>query len=744
MVNATAVEDRTTTPVPRRGLLAALGRAAVRYRRAVLALGLSAVAAAAWAGAGVSSHLQSGGWAPPTAPSQRADALLSSHFHGGTPDLVVLARASGSVDDPAARGTGAHLAERVRADPAVSGVDSYWAGPSAADPALRTKDGHGALLLVRLTGEARHTAPQGLLSAVTGRQGPLHLTPSGPAALTRDLQRRSQHDLQTSELIALPITLLLLVWAFGGVLAAWLPLAVGVAAIAGTLAVLRAVCCFTEVSVYALNWTTAAGLALAVDYSLFLVARYREERRAGADHMAAVERSMSVAGRTVVVSAGIVMLSLTGLLLFPLPFLRSMAYAGIPVVALAAIAALVLVPAGLSHRRRPVPEDEHRADRWGRLALAVMRHRVPVALATALVLGAFALPFRHAEFALSDERVLPHDAPAVTTVRELRTLFPDLDHTEVDVVLPRWNPAGDADRLTALDAYARRLSTLPGAASVRTATGDYVHGSRVPAPCGSDCAAPARRFLSAHDTWLAVHGPSEPFGTDTVRLARAVRASPAPVPPLVTGAPALLLDVRQAVADRLPWAVAIVIAATLALLLVFTRGIFLAAKAVVMNALSMTATFGVMVWIFQDGHLRHLLGGFTATGTVDLLTAITVFFLAFGLSMDYEVLLLARVVEAHDRTGDTRSAVASGLQGAAPLFTASAAVVSAVLLSLAGSGITTIKLIGVTVAVSVAVDALIIRPLLVPAVMALAGPANWWTPRLPRTGGRRNGPQAPL
>lgn len=268
---------------------------------------------------------------------------------------------------------------------------------------------------------------------------------------------------------------------------------------------------------------------------------------------------------------------------------------------------------------------------------------------------------------------------------------------------------------------------------MRTATGVYTHGERLPRPCAAatDCGVPARRHLSpAGGTWLAVRGPSEPFGPASVRLARAVRAADAPTTALVAGPPARLLDVRDAVASRLPTAIAIVVATTLVLLLMFTGGaLFLAVKALVMNALSMTATFGAMVWIFQEGHLRSLLGPFTVTGQTDIMSPVTVFCLAFGLSLDYEVLLLARVTEEHRRTGRTTAAVAAGLASAAPLFTASATVVAAVLLSLAGSGITTIKLIGVTVALSVAMDALVVRPLLVPAVMSLAGEANWWSLR---------------
>nr|WP_277816918.1 MMPL family transporter [Streptomyces caatingaensis] len=583
---------------------------------------------------------------------------------------------------------------------------------------------------MRLSGDRGHATVNRLMPVVTGRHGPLRVVASGPALMARDMQEQSRRDLRTSELVAVPVTLVLLLWAFGGVAAACLPLAVGGVAVVGTLAVLRAVSAYTEVSLYALNVTTVVGLALAVDFSLFLVARYREERGGGRAHEEAVERAMATAGRTVVVSAVIVALSLTGLLVFPLPFLRSLAYAGIPVVILAAVAALALVPAGLScfgadrFVGRRYGARGRTSDAWRRLAGGVIRHRFPAAVGAVLVLVLVALPFRHVSFSLSDERVLPGTAPAVAAMRDIRAEFPDFGPTELDAILPGWGPGGSAARLAELDRYARRLSALPGALSVRTATGTYAHGSRTEGPSR----ALADRYLSDGGTWLAVQGPTEPFGPAGVRLARAVRTTRAPTAPLVTGPPARLLDVQQVVGSRLPAAIGIVLSATFVVLLLFTGGLFLAVKALVMNVLSMTAAFGAMVWIFQDGHLRPLLGDFVVTGGTDLFTPVIVFCLAFGLSMDYEVLLLARVVEAHRRTGETMPAVAAGLAAAAPLFTTSAVVVGAALLSLAGCGMATIKVIGVTVALSVVVDALIVRPLLVPAVMSLAGAANWWSP----------------
>ncbi|WP_406112898.1 MMPL family transporter [Streptomyces sp. NBC_01014] len=744
------------------GLLALAGRLAVRRRSVVLLLAAALTLLCALAGHDVSGRLVNGGFVPDSAPSARAQRTMES-FGGGAPGFVLLARTRGTVDAPEARRDGVHLVSRLLTDPQVVGVDSYWTGsvrPRRAAPAgtdraadalvraLRTADGHTAVVLVRLRGSAGGTraAVDRLLPEVTGVRGPLRVDATGQAAALKDLEDQSEKDLRTAELIAAPAVLLLLLWAFGSLWAALLPLAVGAVAVAGALAVLRALTTVTEVSVFALNLTTAVGLAMAVDYSLFLVARYREERAAGASHDAALRQMMTTGGRTVVVSAAVVGAALAGLLVFPLYFLRSLAWAGLAVVALAAVTALLLVPAALSclgedragtdwfARRRFRGATEQ--GRWYRLAVLSMRRPVAVGVGGLLVLAALALPFHRAVFGLSDERVLPPTASVAGTARVLHTQLPAVTGSSTDVVLPHWQPESPR-RLSELDAYASRLSALPGATGVRTVTGVYAAGRPVlscpahatdPAAVRVTCTDLAARHRAAAGTWVAVSGPASAYGPASTRLTRDIRSTGAPTAVRLAGPAAELADIKSAIAGRLPYAAGLVALCTLVLLALFTRSLFLPVKALVMNLLSLTATAGGMVWIFQDGHLRFLVGDFTVTGTIDLLTPMVAICLAFGLSMDYEVLLLSRIGEAHTRTRDTARATAAGLQAAAPLFTASAAVVIAVLLALASAQITVIKLIGVTVALSLLIDTLLIRPLLVPAVMALAGPVNWWLP----------------
>ncbi|MFE7837069.1 MMPL family transporter [Streptomyces sp. NPDC057474] len=742
--------DRTRSPGP----LTVLARWAVRRNRLVLAAAALFVLLTGLLSAGVSAQLGNVGWLAENTSSAHTRAMLNRSSHGGMPHLLLLARTHGSVDDVAARTAGTRLVEDLRHEQGVTAIDSYWTGPRSPatevspppppDPLLRSTDGRTALIALWLDADqhVQHDATGRVMARATGRHGPLETHVAGQAAVTRAFQQHSEQDLLRLELLAMPATLLLLILVFGSVPTAFLPLAVGAVAVTGTTALLRVIVAFTPVSTFALSLTTAVGLALAVDYSLFIVARYREEIANGLPHHQALVRATCTAGRTVAVSAGIVAVSLLGLLVLPLTLMRSLAIAGISVVLLAATASLLIVPAALAcfgerrarrdylaHRRRAARS----AARWHSMAITVMRRPITVLTVTSTLLLLLALPFRDVVFGLSDERALPPNSPVARTMQDLRTDFPQVG-TEIDIVLPDWYPTGQ-DSADRLDAYARQLSELPGVQGLRTATGTYLDGAPLGPLCkpSSEAAAHSpcaglQRFTLPTGTWLAISSSPRPYSTAGIDLLHSVRTQPAPAPAITGGATADFLDTRDAVFQRLPGSLTIVAVATLALLLVFTRSLFLPLKALLINLLSLTATFGSMVFVFQQGHLRRLVGDFTVTGTTDLTLPLIAFFLAFGLSMDYEILLLARISEAHSRTRDTIRATAEGLQAAAPLFTASAAVVLVVLLALAVTDVANIKAIAVTVAFSVLLDAAVIRPLLVPAIMKLAGPANWWLP----------------
>ncbi|MGG2463636.1 MMPL family transporter [Streptomyces sp. RGM 3693] len=752
MSNAT----RTTTagsPPPGPGLgkradrsrLAALGRLLVRRRVLVLVAVLLAVAAAVPIGGGVADRLSGGGFTDPAAESSKAAKFLADRFGSGAPNLVLLARTSGSVDDPRAATDGRDLSRRLAQEPGVLSVASYWTTPHELASPLRARDGRSALVLLRLGGDedrVRDIAKE-LVPRFTGRQGVLRLSATGTAQVYVEVQKQSDQDLFRAEAYAAPVMLLILLFVFGSAVAAVLPLLIGVCSIVGTFVVLRVLSELTSVSVYAINITTALGLGLAIDYSLFIVTRYREERARGLDTTEAVAQSVRTAGRTVLFSALTVALALSALLVFPLYFLRSFAYAGVAVVALSAIAALVVLPAVLGllgpridaldvrrlFRRGPQPGADHdtlagpaagtaTGGFWHRLATAVMRRPVLCAAGVITLLVLLGLPFTRISFGLIDDRVLPTSAPAHRTAQSVREEFSSRETSALSVVLPTVSGSADLERIAA---YAARLSTLPDVARVDTVTGSYAAGRQV-------VAVSAASFAAGDASWLSVVPSVEPDSSAGVKLAERLRADSAPGPVLVGGDGAELADTRDALAARLPEVALIIGATTVVLLFLFTGSVLVPFKAVLLNLLSLTATFGAMVYVFQEGHLRSLVGDFTVTGSVDISIPVLMFCVAFGLSMDYEVFLLSRIKEVYTETGDNTRAVAAGLERTGRLVSAAAVLFAVVMLALATSGITFLKLLGVGLALAVLLDATLVRGVLVPAVMRLAGRANWWAP----------------
>jgi len=429
----------------------------------------------------------------------------------------------------------------------------------------------------------------------------------------------------------------------------------------------------------------------------------------------------------VLFSAVTVAVSLAALLVFPLYFLRSFAYAGIAVVGLAALAAVVFLPAVLAtlgprvdslvvwrRKQKDVGEGF-----WHRLATFVMRRPVPVALSVIAILLVLGAPFFGVKFGQPDDRVLPTSAPARQVQDAIRAKFQDRESTPLAVVAPRTNGAGTST----VAAYAEQLSRVPGVARVDAATGSYAQGALVfPANAAS------ARFTAPDATWYSVVPSVEPVSPAGERLVREIRAAPAPFPVMVAGMSAELVDSKQAIFSRLPLALGIIAIVTFIVLFLMTGSVVLPIKALALNVLSLAATFGAMVFIFQDGHFSNFLN-FTATGTLDTSNPILMFCIAFGLSMDYEVFLLSRIKEEYDRTGDNVSSVAVGLERTGRIVTAAAALLAMVFIAFSTSQISFIKMFGIGLALAVIMDATLIRGLLVPAFMRLMGGANWWAPR---------------
>lgn len=714
-----------------------LARWVVHGRWWVIGTALVFVATAGALGSGVAKKLSAGGFETPGSESfHAANALVKRFPTAGEPDfVVVLETTAGSVDTASVSHLGLEMTSRLSSQPEVIEAASYW---SLGEPRqLKSTDGREALIIAALRGSLnqRVHAAERLSPLFTNATGTVRTSVTGTAEVDRQVSDRSQKDLRRSELITTPIVGAALVIVFGSLVAALLPLVVGGLAIVGTLVVLRALASLTEVSIFAMNLTTALGLGLAVDYALFIVSRYREELLTGVSSRVAVGRSMQTAGRTVAFSAGTVMISLLSLLVFPQVYLRSFAYAGAAVVGLAAVAAIVVLPAVLvilgpriEKGRLFAVRASGRETLWSRQARRVMLHPVAYGLTVTALLLTLAVPFLGIHLGQVDDRVVPGDVSSSRRATDqIRRHFVSRESSALRILLPGVSPT----RAPAINAFAERLRTLPGVARVDAATGFYFHGGQTlpatPSPL-------SQRFFNTaypNDTWVSVVPSIEPISSAGERLVADVRSIRAPFPFAVAGSSARFVDARQSIIDRLPLALGIIAIVTLVLLFLMTGSLLVPVKALVLNVLSLTATFGAMVFVFQEGRFAGLLG-YTPTGFVDIFTPVLVFCIAFGLSMDYEVFLLSRIKEEYDIDRDNERAVAVGLGKTGRIVTAAAVLLAIVFLGLTISEVLQVKLFGLVLSLAVLVDAFLIRATLVPAFMRLAGRANWWSPRFLR------------
>ncbi|QEV21778.1 MMPL family transporter [Streptomyces alboniger] len=702
-----------------------------RARTVLIWAGLLTLAAGA-AGIGVFGQLKSGGFEDPTAPSSRAARLLDKEF-GGTPDLVLLVRPrAGTVDSPAVRAAGDDFTDRLSRRQGVQDVVSYWRTPAAA---LRAEDGSGALVLVQLAGDGEEVAERaaaliadhadaddkadadadGREEGAPGRA--FTVVAGGPSGLGHDISTQVAKDLGLAEGIAIPVTFALLVLVFRGLAPALVPLGIGVVAVLGTFAELHLLARVTDVSVFAINLTTALGLGLAIDYGLLMVSRYREQLAAGQDPREAVGQTVATAGRTIVFSAATVAAALAAPLVFPLAFLRSFAYAGLGVVATAALCALLVTPALLTvlgPRLTPRSVRAGGGDRlWERIARTVLRHPLRTALPAFAVLVVAAAPLLGVRFGTPDERVMPENTPSRTVAAALRAEFPHGGGVDsLDVVVTGGSAPSD------VAAYARAVSEVTGVDSIdhdtRTSPGSDLH----------------------HITVRTSHPPASEEAAHLVKRVRAV-ALPGPGEALVGGPAARAVDTKQAIGDRLPLALAMIATSTFVLLFLFTGSVTQPLRALLLNALGMGAILGTMVWIFQTGHFSGLLG--CTPMPMDTAMTLLMFCVVFGLSMDYEVFVLGRIKELHDQGLPTAEAVPRGLGRSGSIVSAAAALLAVSLLAFATSSVSFMQMFGLGSGLAVLLDALLIRGVLVPTCLRLLGRHNWYAPRPLRALHRRFG-----
>jgi RND superfamily putative drug exporter len=694
-------------------------------------------------GVPVAKHLSPSGFADPNSQSSRATQLLTDKFGQGDVQLLVIVTAGDRFDSPSARTAALDVIDQMKRSGHVIGIASAWTSPPQAAAALVSRDQKTGLITAGIVGNEhdQQTYAKDLSDRITRDRDGIVVRTGGTAMVNLQVTEQSQHDLLLMESIAIPLSFLVLVWVFGGVFAAALPVAVGLVAILGALAVLRVTTFFTDVSIFALNLTTAMGLALAIDYTLLMISRYRDELAEGAGREEALTRTMLTAGRTVLFSATTVALSMGAMVLFPMHFLKSFAYAGVATVAFAALAAIVITPAVISmlgdrldsldvrrlfrralSRSEPVPRPIEEQF-WYRSTKFVMKRAIPIGLTGVVVLVILGAPFLGVRPGFPDDRVLPSSASAHQVGDRLRGDFTNNSETAIPVLIPDANGLSDAQ----IARYAADLSRVADVTAVSAPMGAYVGGKVAGPPSAATGLASGSALLTVEsaaplfsdrssDQLDRLHAVSTP-GNRTVEFAGTAQTNS---------------DSVDAITSRLPAVLGLIAVIMLVLLFLLTGSVVLPLKALVLNVLSLTAAFGAMVWIFQDGHLGAF--GTTSTGTLVANMPVLLFCIAFGLSMDYEVFLVSRIREfwlASPQGGvaDNDESVALGVAHTGRVITAAALIMAISFAALIAAHVSFMRMFGLGLALAVLADATLVRLVLVPAFMHVMGRWNWWAPR---------------
>jgi RND superfamily putative drug exporter len=676
------------------------GKLIHRLRWPVLIASIAVVIVSGLWGTGVFGKLTGSGFENRSSESYQAVTKIKQIFGDQSTDLVLLYTAP----------DGGQISEHA-AD-IQSTLNALGGNPEVAqvlwDPMKMTSnDGHSTYAAVRLKGDDQDAKRDVLADLQKDLEAPGVTTEvGGGIAFLKAVNAQTTEDVAFAETVSLPILLLLLIFIFRGLVAAVTPLVVGVIATLGAFTAVRLITLTTDVSVFAINIITILGLGMAIDYALFIVSRFREELAAGHDTPEALSRTLSTAGRTVLVSGLTIVLALSSLLVFPMIFLRSMGFGGMAAVGVAMLASLTALPALLAvlgprinSGRVPWPRRSAQSGAWARLAHSVMKKPLLYAGAVAAVLITLALPALKISFGGFDERLLPPDSTIRTVSDRLESDFTGTTTTYPIQILLRGTTQADAA------SFVDTVTTVQGVTSANLIG---VQGS---------------------DALISVGYAGEPSAESSREIVTNLRSLSPPngSQTLIDGRSAADLDLLASLNDRLPWAAAIMAGATFLLLFLAFGSIVLPIKAVVMNLISIGASFGVIVWGFQQGHLASLMN-FTATGFLDPSTLILVLAILFGLATDYEVFLLSRVREEWDLTGDNTHAVARGLQHTGRIITAAALLLVIVVGGFATGQMAFIKMMGVGMIVAIVVDATLVRMVLVPATMRLLGRWNWWVP----------------
>jgi putative drug exporter of the RND superfamily len=709
-------------------MFARWGRFVYRWRWATLVMSVVLLGGFVY-GLLTGGTLSTGNSSSSTFEAARAARLISEQLStgttGGSDFLLIFSSSDRLATDPVFQTELENALAPIQQDPRVTGITSPYTVPASIASAFISKDGHKALVRVDIKseGEQARTDYAALRAAV--RPSGLTVVGTGNVPINRDFSATLESDLTRAETVTLPVTLILLLIIFGTVVAAGLPLGIGICTIVGGLAGTFLLSRVTDVSQYALNIVTLIGLAVAIDYSLFIVNRFRDELAAGESRPDALATTMATAGRAITFSGLAVAVGLSAMLFYQGTFLASLGAAGAIVVAVAVFYGLTFLPAllailGPTVNRLSIPIVGRRPTSgrgaWHRMATWVMRRPIVVLVPALGFLVLAGTPFLHLRLANASVDQLPSRLESRQGYDTLVNSFPGQDQTVFSVVVnyASGSPTADLRVLDQTD-LRQRLAAIPEVLRVNPPQ------------------------VGAHIVLLDVVS-NQPASSDGARtILRAIRAESIGDGGqlLVTGDTAFDVDVINFIIATTPLAVGFVVLVTYLILFLLTGSLVLPLKAVVLNLLSISASFGALVWIFQDGHLSQQLG-FTAQ-SIDPSVPVILFAIVFGMSMDYEVLLISRIQEEYLRTRDNRHAIAEGLERSGRLITGAAAIMVAVFLAFGLAEVVLIKSIGIGLAIAVALDATIARVLIVPAVMRLLGDFNWWAPSPLRALYRRAG-----
>ena len=680
-------------------------------------------------GLGVQSfgQLQAGGYENPNSDSTKVTKLLASEFDQNVPEIVAVVDFQADATSEASADVASRLTTKFKRMDGVSRVTSYY---SLGRPAsLLSLDGKAVYFFIELDPKATDSEVAGRFekSFAHGFEG-VKVYLSGSAIITNEINETISRDLASAESIAVPIVVILLLFVFGSVVASGVPLLVAGLSIGGSLFFVWVSTQIGDTSVFAVNLITAMGLGLGIDYALLMVNRFREERKRGHDVELAVQNTIATAGRTVLFSGLTVSIVTGAMWFFPQTFLHSLAVGGVAVVLMAVASALIPLPAllrllgdrinkGKVLRGDLAPKD---TGAWASVSRFVMRFPVPILLVTVLGLGALFSLSSGAQFSQVDDRILPKDSRAVVASNQVRDRFSGREGAPMEIIVKGGNDDAVLDYAMALSRkkHVQRVQFAGGIASQDSLDAGY-------APYFADyVAGDYQRVVVIYDNIE----PRSPEGQQFTIEARAIK-HPGLDDVLIGGSAAIYTDAQQGIEFNLLPAVLWIVIATLVLLFLFTGSVILPIKAVLLNLVSLGAVVGVLNWVFAKGSLEWLTGDFINTGTIDTSSLVLLAVIGFGLSMDYELFLLSRIKEQHDRGLSTIDSVSLGLQRSGRIITAAAVVLAVSFAAFAFSGVVIMKMLGVGISLAILIDATIVRALMVPALMRLFGEWNWWAPK---------------